>query len=227
MAKPLKILVVDDDRDVAEGLADILSLDDHEAELAFSFNAAQELLASQKFDLSFINVKQSGQSGVESYFEVRRVNPTARTVMTTGYTMEQVLGDIVPNNRFSLVPHGETMDSVAAGLKQAVPNGLLVVCHADPNLPMSLNDKLAECGYGVATARYPEEASQIIARTPMDVLILDLRQPILAALEIYLQLRDQPDCPAIILCREASRQIGDPFRRRDCGLGRCNRLVAP
>lgn len=212
MAKPLKILVVDDDRDVAEGLADILSLDAHEVELAYSFSGAQELLGSREFDLSFINVKKSGQSGVESYFEVCNVSPTARTVMTTGYTMEQLLGDLVPNSRFSLVPHSEAMDSVVAGLKQATPNGLVVACHADPNFATTLNESLGSDGRAIAVARYPEEASQIVARAPLDALILDLRQPILAALEVYIRLRELPDCPPIILCREAARQIGDPFR---------------
>ena len=78
--KNLRILVVDDDRDFAEGIADALELHGHEIAVAHSGEEALETFTETEFDLTFMEVKMPGWNGVESFREFRRRFPGAKVV---------------------------------------------------------------------------------------------------------------------------------------------------
>ena len=80
------ILVVDDEPDVAELLADALALDGHQVETANSGAAALDRLLDRAFDLVFSDMKMPGMSGSELYGEVaqRRPGLERRMVFVTG-----------------------------------------------------------------------------------------------------------------------------------------------
>jgi len=80
------ILVVDDEPDVAELLAETLSIDGHRVETATSGAAALERLLDRPFDLVFSDMKMPGMSGAELYDEVARRHPglERRMVFITG-----------------------------------------------------------------------------------------------------------------------------------------------
>ena len=90
MQKSLEILVVDHDRDVAEGLADVLELAGHKVHLAFVTDKAADLFRQYDFDICFVNVKLPGMSGIESFLEFRKLKPSAEVIMMTGHTVDQL-----------------------------------------------------------------------------------------------------------------------------------------
>jgi signal transduction histidine kinase/ActR/RegA family two-component response regulator len=83
------ILVVDDEPDVADLLAEALSLDGHQVEAVNSGPAALNRILVRDYDLVFSDMKMPGMSGAELYDEVarRRRGIERRFVFVTGDTM--------------------------------------------------------------------------------------------------------------------------------------------
>ena len=87
----MKVLIVDDDRDFAESLAELMEDQGHQGELAFSGEEAIQKWSRDWFDLTLMDVKLPGLSGVESMVEIRKSSPDARVVMVTGYATSGLL----------------------------------------------------------------------------------------------------------------------------------------
>ena len=83
------ILVVDDEPDVADLLAEALTLDGHRVEAVNSGTAALNRILARDFDLVFSDMKMPGMSGADLYDEVarRRGGMERRFVFVTGDTM--------------------------------------------------------------------------------------------------------------------------------------------
>ncbi len=60
----VRVLIVDDDQDFAEGLADILVAHEYEVELAFSGEEALVKFQVAEFDITFMDVRLPGKNGV-------------------------------------------------------------------------------------------------------------------------------------------------------------------
>ena len=93
----MKILVVDDNRDFAETLADILRINGHDADSAYSGEAAVSLFEKAKYDLAFIDVKLPGRNGVEFFLDIRKKVSDCRFVLMTGYKVNELLNFAVEN----------------------------------------------------------------------------------------------------------------------------------
>jgi signal transduction histidine kinase/CheY-like chemotaxis protein len=86
------ILVVDDEPDVADLLAEALLLDGHHVDTANNGAAALTHLLETSYDLVFSDMKMPGMSGVELYEEVARRRPglERRIIFITGDTLNPV-----------------------------------------------------------------------------------------------------------------------------------------
>src|SRR5262249_7318663 len=86
------ILVVDDEPDVADLLAETLLFDGHRVDTANSGAAGLGRLLERSYDLVFSDMKMPGMSGVELYEEIARRYPgiERRIVFVTGDTLNPV-----------------------------------------------------------------------------------------------------------------------------------------
>ena len=80
-----RILVVEDDDHVAQGLLWALKLSGYEAEGCDSAEAALLRLANDGFDLVVSDLRLPGMSGQDLLEEIARQYPHVRTVLITGY----------------------------------------------------------------------------------------------------------------------------------------------
>jgi signal transduction histidine kinase/ActR/RegA family two-component response regulator len=88
-ARALRVLLVDDEADNLEVLAEVLAADGHEVSCAASGRAALELLrSSSSFDLLLCDVGMPGMSGWQLVREAKQLEPTLRIYMLTGWANE-------------------------------------------------------------------------------------------------------------------------------------------
>jgi two-component system response regulator HydG len=186
---PLKIFIVDDNQDFAESLADILKLEGHQIELAFDGETAIEKFCSQNFDITFMDVKLPGMNGVESFFEIRKINPQARVVMMTGYSVEQLLSQAIENGAMAVLRKPLEMSKLLELLEKVRPSGIILLADDDQDFVDSLEDFLTNYGYLVVVAHTGQEAVDRVLANNIDILILDLKLPVLSGLEVYLTLK--------------------------------------
>jgi two-component system, NtrC family, response regulator HydG len=118
MAKPLKILVLDDHVDVAASIGEILELDGHEVTLVHNGRSAVEAFTGRSFDLGLFDVKMPGMNGVESFMEIRKVRPDANVIMMSGYADDGVIEKALKNGARGCLRKPFEVDELMATLDQ-------------------------------------------------------------------------------------------------------------
>ena len=201
----LRVLIVDDDQDFAQSLALLLKRRGYKVKLAFSGEEAIEKFHQQNasgerpFDVTFMDVKLPGKNGVESFLEIRKFRPDAKVIMMTGYSVKQLLEQAVNHGAWGVLDKPIDIQNMLSLLDDINPNNILIV-DDDTDFVESVDDLLVNEGYTVFSARNGREAIECIHSNNIDVLILDLRMPILGGLETYLELkRVDIEIPTIIL----------------------------
>ena len=99
----LRVFIVDDDQDFAESLALLIEGRGYQAEVAFSGEEAIAKFREQDFDITFMDVRLPGKNGTESFLEIRKFKPSARVVMMTGYSVEQLLEQAIEHGAWGVL----------------------------------------------------------------------------------------------------------------------------
>jgi two-component system, NtrC family, response regulator HydG len=117
------IFIVDDDRDHAESIADLLELRGHEVELAFTGEDAVRRFAERVFDLTLLDVKLPGMNGVEAFFEMRRQRADAQVIMMTGFSVEHLLSQAMLNGAQAVLHKPFALPELMRAIDQAARPG--------------------------------------------------------------------------------------------------------
>ncbi|MEE8270346.1 MAG: response regulator [Alphaproteobacteria bacterium] len=88
-------MVVDDDPDFAEGVAITLKIAGHEVEFARNGHEAVRKFRDRCFDITFMDVRMPGISGVQTFLEIRKIKTDANVVMMTAYRVENLLNQAI------------------------------------------------------------------------------------------------------------------------------------
>ena len=80
-----RILVVDDDPEIRESLAEVLSYDDHTVEVARDGIEAQRFLERNDFDIVLCDVRMPGRDGLELLDWARQHKPEVEFIMLSGH----------------------------------------------------------------------------------------------------------------------------------------------
>lgn len=184
-----RILVVDDDLDHAESLAVILEMEGHEVTVAGSGEEALEKFSAGEFDLSFLDLKLPGMNGVEVLAEMRRRRPGSRAVLMTGYRVEQLIAQAIDEGALRVLRKPFEIEEVLTLVREIEPRGIVLVADDDPDFAASAKQLLSDAGYRVLVANTGSEAIERATSEPVDVLVLDIRLPVLDGLDVYLELK--------------------------------------
>lgn len=197
--RPLDILVVDDERDLASGVADMLEAEGHRATLAHTAEAALDLAQARAFDMVLLDVKLPELSGVEILLPLRRALPGTTIVPMTGYRIDSLITTVVGDDNFMVLSAPETEDRVSEKLHRLGPGGMLVALDSTGLLGPRLVDHLGAGGETAFLARTEAEALEVESLAGSDVLVLDLGQTVARGLEAYLAVREGGSKPKTIV----------------------------
>lgn len=84
----MRILIVDDERAVANLLADAIQVQGHEATVVDRGDEALAALARQRPDAVFLDVLMPGMSGVEVLRRIRATDPDLPVILITGHAKQ-------------------------------------------------------------------------------------------------------------------------------------------
>jgi DNA-binding response OmpR family regulator len=85
-----KLLIVDDDRDFADGLAEVLEMFGHSVDVAFTGRAGVEAATRNDYDAVVMDVSLRDPNGVESLRKIQEIKPDIRCFLITGYDAADV-----------------------------------------------------------------------------------------------------------------------------------------
>jgi DNA-binding response OmpR family regulator len=189
----LKILVVDDDIDVADSLADVLELRGHDVTTVYDSAEAVKAFTRERFDIAFMDVMMPGKNGVESFLEIRKIKPDARVVMMTGFSVQHLLDQALEQGAAGVLHKPVAVDDILAmldGLRRlSEARALVLVADSDADFAEDLRQRLLEGGHAARIANTGQEALAIIGDEPLDLLILELELPVISGLEVYYEMK--------------------------------------
>ncbi len=92
-AESVRVLVVDDEKQIAELLTGILRGEGHDAECVTAPEAALKRLRQDRFDLLVTDLRMPGMDGMELIAEAQRLDPTIDTLVMTAYASTETAVD--------------------------------------------------------------------------------------------------------------------------------------
>ena len=185
-----RVLIVDDDRDMADSLAFIIKRRGHDVTVAYDGETAVEMFKTKAFDLAFLDVLLPGMNGVESFLAIRKARPDAKVYMMTGYAPEELVNVALQQGALGVLRKPVFPEDILSKLGTAGERSVLIA-DDDPDFSAALSSLLSRAGWTCAIASNGQEAIDNLAKTRFDALVLDFKMPILSGLEVVLDMRRQ------------------------------------
>ncbi len=112
------VLVLDDNVDVAQGVADILDLCGYRVTMAHDGPSAIDAFDNKDIDLGIFDIRMPGMNGVEAFLEIRSRHPGANVILMSGYADESLIDSALENGALSLLPKPFEPDALIARLEE-------------------------------------------------------------------------------------------------------------
>ena len=81
----ISVLLIDDEKDFVESLAERLQLRDYSVTTAFNGDEALKLINENSFDVIVLDVQMPGKNGVETLKEIKKIEQLSEVIMLTGH----------------------------------------------------------------------------------------------------------------------------------------------
>jgi DNA-binding response OmpR family regulator len=208
MSDQLRILVVDDDTDAADSLAELFDMEGHDVTVVYDGDSAVSAYRDGTFDVTFMDIMMPGKNGVESFFEIRKLRPDAKVYMMTGYSVEQLVQQAIEHGAMGVLNKPLDYRKVISAVDEVKPAGVVLVAEDDPAFGRHLEELIGNGGYRCRLAESGQQARELVSAEEIDVLILDLKLPVIDGIEVYTQLKqlDRPVTTIIITGQDGEHQ---------------------
>jgi len=199
MKSKASILLVDDDKDMTETLSDILTDMSYRVETANSGLEAIEKVKTHAFDTVLLDIKMPGINGVETFREIRRIQPEAVVMLMTAQSVEQLVAEALEEGAYGIMYKPINTKKLVEFIETAKRGALILFVDIDLSTSRKLIGALKQSGYRVAEARSGEEAKKLIQRKSVDVVFIEVKMPVMNGVETYKALRKiKPDIKVVM-----------------------------
>lgn len=194
------VLVVDDLKSSRLTLGAILEDEGHNVVLAENGYQAIEAAKQVPFDLIFMDIKMPGINGVQTFREVKKINPRAAVIMMTAYSVEDLVREALEEGAYAVVYKPFDMQQIANIIESALHRTLILVVDDYFGDRETLKAILEERGYRVVTAETGAEALARVKEKHFDVIFLDIRLPDIDGAQIFEEVKTiDPDVAVIMM----------------------------
>lgn len=194
------ILVVDDLRNMRLTLGGILEDEGYSVTTAEDGYQAIEAVRKRRFDAIFLDIKMPGIDGVQTFREIKKIDPDVAAVMMTAYSLEELVKEALEEGAHAIIYKPFDISMVIAIIEELLITKTLVLVvddyHADrETLKAILEDK----EYRVATASNGSEAVDMVKSCHYGIIFLDVRLPDMTGFETFEQVKKIDPRAAVIM----------------------------
>ncbi len=196
-----RILIVDDNVEFCTNITDILELKGYEVMAVHDGFKALEAVKDNSFSVVLMDIMMPMMDGVETHKKLREIAPEVRVIMVTAYAVEDLVKEALRGGAFGAFYKPIDFEKLISCIELALPDGtLIMVVDDDEQICANLSDVLSEKGYRVRVAGDGRNAMRVATENRFDVVLLDMKLPIMNGLETYLAIRDiQPSVVTILI----------------------------
>jgi len=184
------MLVVDDLRSMRLTLGGILEDEGHNVVTVENGYQAIEAVRKTHFDAIFMDIKMPGINGVQTFREVKKIDPKAAVIMMTAYSVEDLVKEALAEGAYTVVYKSFDIGKILAIIQELLQEKILILVVDDQFADReTLKAILEDNGYRVATARDSAEAILMVKEKHYDIIFLDVRLPDMNGVETFEQVR--------------------------------------
>jgi len=196
----MNILVVDDLRSIRLTLGGIL--EDKGYNVVTVENGYQAIEAARKthFDIIFMDIKMPGINGVQTFREVKKIDPKATVIMMTAYSVEDLVKEALEEGAYTVIYKPFDIERVIVLIEELLQEKILIlVVDAKFSEREALKAILEDKGYRVATAKDGAEAIQMVKTRHYDIIFLEARLPDTEGFAVFEQVKQIDPQAAVIM----------------------------
>ena len=198
--KPMRILVVDDDRDFAESMGDIIELEGHQPILAYNGIEALEIFKQNNIDLILIDFIMPGLNGIETLLEIRKLNSAVPVVMITAYANKEFINDAKQQGAIDILDKPFNINKLTKIISNIKNPHNVLLLDDDRDFADCLSTALSDEGFEVNVAYNIKQALGCISESEIQLLILDIRIDGETGIDAWYSIREiHPNLPTIFI----------------------------
>jgi DNA-binding NtrC family response regulator len=171
-----RYLIVDDNREFAENLAEIIRDAGAEVDLAGSGAEALGLVRGRRYQALLTDMRMPGMGGAEVVHEVRRIDPGLAALVVTAHVTDDALEAARREGLLAVLAKPVPIGALLELLGAARRDGLVAVIEDDHRLSDNLCEALRGRGLAAVTAASVLETERLGPVRPFCALV-DLRVP--------------------------------------------------
>jgi len=183
------VLVVDDLRSIRLTLGGILEDEGYNVVLAENGYQAIEAAKQTHFDFIFIDIKMPGINGVQTFREIKKIDPEAVVMMMTAYSVEDLVREALEEGAYAVVYKPFDIEKIVSIIDSALQKTLILVVDDSFTDRKTLKAILEERGYSVVTASTGAEALARVREKRFDIIFLDIKLPDIDGVEFFEQVK--------------------------------------
>ena len=184
------ILVVDDLRSIRLTLGGILEDEGHNVVTVENGYQAIEAVRKTHFGAIFMDIKMPGINGVQTFREVRKIDPEAAVIMMTAYSVEDLVKEALEEGAYTIIYKPFDIDGIVAIIYELLHEKILILVVDEQFTDREALKKILEDrGYRVATASDGAEAIKMVKSRHYDIIFLDVRLPDMNGVETFEQVK--------------------------------------
>lgn len=200
MNEKVNVLVVDDDRRMVKTICDILRVNGHNAEPAYSGEEALEKVKTETPDCVLMDLRMDGIDGIESLKLLKGVAPDLPVVLMSAYATEEQVEEAKRAGAYSLLTKPIDIQMVMSFLSLMRKEESILIVDDDPAFCKTLKDILEFRGCRVETEVASEKVLGHMEHDYKLLVVLDLKLGDKDGLEVMEEIRAKyPTKPVVLV----------------------------
>ena len=206
----LHILIVDDDRRMANTLSDILNVKGYNAEVAYSGRGAIKKVESGSFDFILTDVKMPDIDGVKFYKTIKVRKPDIPVVLMTAYSTDSLVKEGLDAGVVATLTKPLDINAILSFLSMLKKENTIVIVDDDPKFAKTLAGILKKRGFIVIEVTDISNLDDTLIQNNK-IVVLDMKLGSVNGLDVLKDIKKKhPDMPVILITgyrKEMSQSI--------------------
>ncbi len=121
MTSKRKILVVDDNEEFCQNVADILEQEDYTVVTAYDGFKGLELVMQDRFDLVLMDIRMPVMDGVQTFKKIKEIAPDTPVIMVTAFAVEDLIREALREGAFGALKKPVDFDKLFKLIERTTP----------------------------------------------------------------------------------------------------------
>lgn len=169
------ILVVDDDVDTCQNLADILGEFGYSVDIAHNGPAALECIRRKAYPVALLDFKMPGMDGLTLYREIKRLRSDTVAIIVTAHSSPETAEEATSAGVWKVLAKPLDLARLLPLVNDALGQPLVLVVDDDPDLCANLWDLLHNRGFRVSIAHDEAQTASLVSEATHSVVLIDMK----------------------------------------------------